>query len=188
MTLCIAAACREEDSKEPRIVACTDARAETGFAGGDVAFKYEWLARPSWQALMSGEVSKAEQMAATFRTLLRPSDLDMDSIFDKLNEASNAHKMLLCDQTVRRRLGISFKRFLEKGEHELTVEVRNRMLYELEEIDFGCTLLTYGFVKGIDFPYIFTIDGSGEVTHRQNFAAIGSGGMVAESVLYQRMN
>ncbi|MEK6288903.1 MAG: hypothetical protein AABO57_24560 [Acidobacteriota bacterium] len=135
---------------------------------------------------MSGQLSKAEEMVATFRTLLRSSDLNVDSIFDKLNEASNAHKTLLCDQTVNRRLGISFKRFLENGEHELTLEVRNRMLYELEEIDFGCTILTYGFLKEMHFPYIFTIDGSGEVTHRQNFAAIGSGGTVAESVLYQR--
>lgn len=182
MTLCMAAACQEKG--ELRIVSWADTRGETGWAGADTAYKYDYAVRPNWPVLMAGELSKAKEFAATCRSVLRAKDFTADNIYDKLNEAATVHKEKLTERLVRKRLGIPFNRFLTKGEKELTSEVRNRTWYAIEELDFGAGLIVFGFIQGV--PHIFSIDGEGEVSRRENFVAIGTGCVTAQSVLYYR--
>lgn len=184
MTLCIAAACRDEQG-ESRIVVCNDTWEQTDSAGGHIADKQDYIG-PGWRCLLAGEISKAEDFAATCRSVLKPREFTYDNIFDKLNEASAKHKEKLAKRFIELRLGISFDRFLKRGEHELTLEARNRALYGLETIDFGCELIVFGFIVDWPVPQIFSIDADGKVSHNQNFAAIGNGAEVAEAVLYQR--
>lgn len=184
MTLGIAAGCWN-NPEEPRIIACTDSRVQTDSAGADIAQKHDFIS-DKWQCLLAGDISKAEDLIATYRSVLESIELTADNVFDKINEASARYKEKLCNRMIEMRLGIPYQRFLENGERELTPEVRNRTLYELESLNFGCELLLFGFIANQPFPYIFSIDDTGDVSHRQNFAAIGSGSVVAEAVLYQR--
>lgn len=183
MTLCMAAIC--DEGVTPRIVIGADARVEVGWAGANVGFKLNWAGQPGWPAMLAGEVSKAEDLLATYRSVLKPKDFNRNNIFDKMNEASCAHKEKLCERHVRARLGISFDRFLTKGEHELSPETRRQVLYELQELNFGCELIILGYIDS-KHPYIFTVDGSGEVTRHQSFASIGTGSIIANATLYQR--
>lgn len=184
MTLCIAAGCMDSPL-EPRIVACTDSRVETDSAGAHIALKHDYIS-DRWQCLLAGDISKAEDLITTLRAVLDPVELTAENVFDKINEASAKHKEKMCKRMIEKRLGISFQRFLVKGEHELTTEARNRTLYELEGLTFGCELILFGFIQDQPFPYIFLIEEDGEVSHRQNFGAIGTGSVVAEASLYQR--
>lgn len=182
MTLCMAARC--VDGNRRLIVTTADQRAEKDWAGGEVGWKFGWAARPGWGALLAGEIGKAEDFLATSRELLNPEEFTSRNIFDKLNEVSCAHKKKLIERHVQMRLGISFERFLTEGEHELTSQVRNQMMYEIERLDFGCSLILFGYIQ--HEPFMFSIDSEGEVTFCQNFSAIGTGAVIAEATLYQR--
>lgn len=183
MTLCIAAVCCEDESRNPRLVFCADKRAEVGWAGGEVGWKIK-IGGINLFALVAGEISKAEDLLATSRDLtlgFRPSVTD--NLFDKFNQISSAHKKKLCERYVEQRLGMDFERFLTKGAKELTSEIRNQVLHRLSELEFGCELLLLGFSD--NDPFIFEINQDGEVQH-DNFGAIGTGSVIAKSILYQR--
>src|ERR1700687_2186219 len=96
MTLCIAAACWEAE-EEPRIIICSETRVESGWAGAKIAHKHAWIT-PHWQALMAGELSKAEDFAATCTETLKAGVFSSENIFDRLNEASAKHKAKLCER------------------------------------------------------------------------------------------
>jgi hypothetical protein len=102
----------------------------------------------------------------------------------KLNEASSAHKRKLCERYVEQRWGITFERFLTRSKSELTAEVRNRIWHDLGELEFDCDLIVVGFTSGI--ACLLGIQSDGEVIRYENFAAIGTGKLIAESVLFQR--
>ena len=182
MTLFIAATCRK--SPGHRIVMCADKRSEVDWAGGNVGWKIGF-ASDNWPVLLAGDESKAVDLINTCREMFKDeSVITYDNVFDKLNEASSAHKQKLCDRYVRQGWGISFERFLTKGEVELTPEVRSRILHDISELKFDCDIIVLGFTQKI--PCIFTIDSDGEVVRYENFTAIGTGSLIAESVLFQR--
>jgi len=173
-----------DEGPERRIVFCADRRAEVGWAGGEVAWKIK-VGGANLFALIAGETSKAEDLLSTSRDLtlgFRPSVTD--NLFDKFNEISSAHKKKLCERFVQKRLGITFERFLANGATELTPEIRNQVLHQLTELDFGCEILLIGFSDAE--PFIFEIDQFGEVIQHDNFGAIGTGAVIAKSILYQR--
>jgi hypothetical protein len=62
---------------------------------------------------------------------------------------------------------------------------------KIKALGLGCDLITCGFAprKYTGHHYtsrIFTIEATGAVCQHNNFATIGSGNVIAESVLYQR--
>src|SRR5438309_827952 len=124
MTLCIAAVCREEIGRAPRIVISADKRSEVAWAGGNVAFKFSW-GSVELAALIAGDESKARDLLITCCEILGAESLTMFNIEQKINQAAAAHKAKLVDRHVRSRAAISFERFLTNGQSELTAEVRN---------------------------------------------------------------
>jgi len=178
----MAAACQEKG--ELRIVTWADTRSEIDWAGANIAHKYDHVAGPHWHSLMAGELSKGKEIAATYRSVLKPEEFTEDNIYDKLNEAACVHKEKLTKQLVRKRLAMSYDRFLTKGEKELTSDVRNRTLYAIEKLEFGADLIVCGFLNGL--PHIYFMGGDAEVIRQENFAAIGTGDVIAQSLLHYR--
>jgi hypothetical protein len=194
MTLCMAAACYDLENDKNYVMTAADRRAEVDWAGGDVAYKYGF-AKKGWPALFAGELSKAEDFLATSRAYFKQDGepLTPDNVLDKFNEVSSLHKEKLCRRWVRQRFGISFERFLVQGNGELPQDVRARAFHEIAQLDFGCDVITFGFIpmerrpgEMVGVPFIIEIDKYGEVHFQQNFAAIGTGSPIALSVLYQR--
>jgi hypothetical protein len=194
MTLCMAAVCYDYDAQTHRIVFAWDKRTENEWAGGDVAFKFAW-AMKNWPALVAGESSKSRELLATLRATFTngPEDLTRVNIFDKFNEVSCAHKEKLSRRYVRQMLAVDFERFLVQGEREFPSDVRARIFHEMGQLEFGGSLLVFGFTKRTNLlgaeviePHIVEIDRYGEVTIHPNFAAIGTGTMIAGATLYQR--
>lgn len=56
MTLCMAAASRE--NSEFRIVAWADTLIESGWAGANIGYKFDFVAAPYWHCLVAGDPSK----------------------------------------------------------------------------------------------------------------------------------
>lgn len=185
MTLCMAAKAYDRDNDNYVIVMTADRHAEVPWAGGNVAFKFSW-GRWNCPAMIAGSTSKAEDFLATCRTTLEhdPDGLTQLNIFDKFNGASNIHKRKLCERYVQQKLGMDFERFLTRGAKELPPDFRARIFHELGEIEFGGEVAVVGFAD--DDAFIVEVDRYGEVEVHQNFAAIGSGSVIAKSTLYQR--
>jgi hypothetical protein len=182
MTLCIAATCRRSSGN--RMVICADKRTEVEWAGGDVGNKVDFMS-VNWAVLFAGDESKALDLINTGREIfMDEGGITLDNVFEKLNEVSSTHKRKLCDRYVRQTWGISFEQFLTKGEAELTPEVRSRVFHDISELKFDCDVTVVGFL--LETPFIFTIHSDGEVVRYENFAAIGTGSLIAESVLFQR--
>ncbi len=67
MTLCVAAACK--DNRRSRIVIATDWRAETPIASGDIQDKLYWIDN-NIAVLIAGTVSRAIELRDTYRQFL----------------------------------------------------------------------------------------------------------------------
>ena len=189
MTLCIAVKCSDWDKKptgiSDRLVCCADDRTEAGFAGGDIAFKYEEIYDGGrlFGMYSARNISKAREFCATCRTTVQAYS-SADDLFVQLNNASAAHKQKLCEQLAQLRFGMSYQRVCERGAGELPESNRSRFFHDLEELDFECELIIFGFINGE--AEIFYIDSKGEVEIEDTFAAIGSGGPIAEGNLFFR--
>jgi hypothetical protein len=183
VTLCIAATgyVGEVSDHQLRIVYGWDAREENQFTGGDVAFKVEIV--KSMIALQSGEESAPEDFLSTCRICL-PDNLHFSNAFDQLNAAVGTHKQKLCQRKAQKKFGIDYDRVLTKGEQELPAETRERFFYDLEKLDPGYEVIIFGF-DGVG-PLIFVVDGYDVRSCSQGFATVGSGAVIAETVLYQR--
>jgi hypothetical protein len=193
MTLCIAAV--SVGSRVPvrdlsfALVSATDSRIETDTAGGNFGCKKKDITEGAdvdcdWQALFADKESAADDFTNTLKTLLNPEEFTPLNVADKLTAGACAFKEKLVNRLVRLRLGISFEDFRARGEHEVAPDVRARIWYEIERLDFECELIVFGFLNGM--PRMYEIDRYGSVARAEHFAAIGTGAVIAESVLYQR--
>lgn len=183
VTLCIAATgfVGDEANRQMKIVFGWDAREENQFTGGDVAFKVEFVG--SLLALQAGEGSAPEDFLATCRSCL-PDNLNFSNAFDHLNAAVGTHKRKLCQRKAQNKFGIDYERVLTNGEQELPADTRERFFYDLEKLDPGYEVIIFGFSGG--GPLIFVVDGYDVRMCTQTFATVGSGAVIAETVLYQR--
>jgi len=188
MTLCIAAASREDGA--PRIVLAADLRVEIGWIGADVGFKLSWLTK-NWPALLAGNVASARELLQTYDSALDGTELTESNLYSELKTPAERHKLALCDHHVRMKLGVSYSEFIQHGKAYFSETVFRDTESEVRALNFDCDLIVCGFPSS-DYaarkhvPRIFTISDNGEVCRHDNFATIGSGSGIANSVLYQR--
>lgn len=189
VTLCIAAV--SIGSRMPprdlsfAMVTVTDERVETDSAGGNFGEKSKAITKDDhWHALFADRVSSAHDFASTLKETLRPERFTDTNLVDKLTEGSVAHKEKLIDRLVRLKFGFSFGHFREHGSSEVPDDVRNRLWYEIEKLDYGCEFIVFGFLSGV--PRMLDINRYGDVERSEHFSAIGTGATVAESSLFAR--
>jgi hypothetical protein len=189
MTLCLTAL--SIGSRTPprdlqfALVTVTDERIETDITGGNFGEKKKNISHDGgWKALWADSEAEADDFANTLKEVLQPETFTPTNIVQKLSEAAAIHKKKLTERYVSLRLGMSFENFRTNGEREVPGDVRNRLWYNIEHLDFGCEMIAFGFLNGM--PVAFKIDRDGNVSRVHHFAAIGSGAKIAESVLYQR--
>jgi hypothetical protein len=189
MTLCIAAASLENG--EPRIVVAFDFRVETDWIGADATFKMSRFTN-KWAVLFAGNVASAREVINVYATALSGIELTDANIYDELRHPAQSHKLMLCEHHVQMKLGMSYTEFVENGKASLSESMFLETEAEIENLNMGCDLIACGFVppdERTDHLYtsrIFTIGARGEVRQHDNFATVGSGGVIAESAFFQR--
>jgi hypothetical protein len=186
VTVCIAAACKEND--ESRIVICADRKIGTWMAGAEVGFKFKWATR-NWPALVAGELRRAEELLATCESYLSTVNLNRQNVFDEIKKPILMQKEKLADEYVRGKFGFSYDHLRTHGKKELPASLLYETFSAIKELELGCQLLIVGFLshgRVKNLPHLFVVERDFSVAHYSLFAAIGTGGVIAESALYQR--
>lgn len=186
MTVCIAATCKE--GKEPRIVVCADKKIGTWLAGAEVGFKFSW-ATHNWPVLFAGELRRAQELIATCDSYLTAVNLNRNNVFDEIKKPVLMQKEKLADEYVRGKFGFSYEHLRTHGKKELPASLLYETFSAVKELELSCELLIVGCLDHgavRNEPLIFVVGRDFSVAHHSLFAAIGTGGVVAESALYQR--
>jgi hypothetical protein len=177
----MAAICLEDG--EGRIVLCVDERIESNHAGGNIGFKIS-VAGPQLAALYAGDPSQAEDFLATSRTVFDSNPLSRNTVYDILNGVVSTHREKIYERHLRNSLGVSYDRFLTRGETEIDGKTRNEIFTELRDLDFGCELIIIGFISEREF--MFYVSNHGAISRIHDFITIGSGSVIADSLLFLR--
>ena len=187
MTLCIAAACLEGD--EPRIVLCSDEMVSTGVASSQTESKREEL--PSFVAMFAGTIPEARELLSAYRNHLAENvsggALSVQEWLERLREPLRLHKRRQIDHLVRRRLGLTYAEFLERGD-QIDSGLRSGIFGHIDSLTIEVDLLFAGFASGGKFherSRIFRARME-EVEIHKNFACIGIGAEAAEQALHRR--
>jgi 20S proteasome alpha/beta subunit len=136
--------------------------------------------------LLSGDLSRAKELTELCREFINKATAGNDEwgIISVLQNAAKEQKRRLADEYIGARLGISYAEFLDSGKSKLPDDLFRDLITDVKDIQLGCTLLIVDF--SLDEPSLFRIHDSGNVEQCDNFAAIGSGIYIAESLLSLR--
>jgi 20S proteasome alpha/beta subunit len=190
MTLCVAAACQERG--KPRIVIATDWKAGIQIATAEIQDKLFWI-DDNIPVLVAGTVSRARELVDTYRQYFKVRKgstdtlkIDPHNIIDSFKQPIAAYKAKRANEYVSLKFGIDYETFrVAAGKDEIPSIVTTQTFHEISQIELGCSLILVTFLGSTD-TCIYRIDDDGEVESCDNFAAIGTGSIIAQSALYHR--
>jgi hypothetical protein len=99
-----------------------------------------------------------------------------DSLTQRKNEKA--------DELVRGRYGISYSDFLGMGKEKFPPDEFRRDFIEIGALELGAEFIIAGFANG--FPFLLEADTFGKTKARDDFAVVGSGASLAQSVMMHR--
>ena len=189
MTLCVAAACIEDDA--PRVVIGTDWRVEGALAAGaEIQEKLYWINDDIF-VLIAGKVTRAIELRDVYRDILRRMEKNNDpltkfNIRRWIRQAPKLyHKHRVDDEVGGMMGGLTFQEFLGSvSRKEIPDTIAGPVFRRVERTEIGCSLIVVAYVDGAF--YIFRVDPDGDVDECDNFAAIGEGIGIADGWLYFR--
>jgi len=190
VTLCVAAECRRYKGFFSAVVFATDFQVEGQTARADIGVKVAEIGQEFYPILLAGTQTRAVELACEINTVVHKtaSPLGHDYVPPAwstiLNEAILRQKHRIANEIIVGRFGISYDELLKIGREHFPPDVYRDTISEISRTSLDCWLLVIAFSQ--PQPTIFRISDSGMVETCQNFAAIGSGLYLAESVLFQR--
>ena len=186
MTICIAAICDEAPGPhKSQIVSCTDWRASSILGKTDKALKRIAILPDNWFCLIAGIEAEIKAMIPIMRRLMFESmPVNETNIVTLLRQSVRERKIDKADEFCGGRWGVTFDEF-KKGKGSFPEDVYRENLQEIGRIMVGAEFIVAGFDSN-RFAMLIEVQGSGEVNIRENFAAIGEGRLLAESVLMHR--
>jgi hypothetical protein len=187
MTLCIAALCSVdgETAATHAVVSC-DSRIETDFVGADLHYKLAPLT-DRWSALFAGEEDAAAELLSEYRGLLKTEEANLTEANARTILVGPANKVRerRAERCTQQRLAVSYNYFLTHAKQQLPEETHKQILAEILRQEVDADLLLVGPI-GNELA-VFQYDGEEHSIARvYDFAAIGSGDMIAEANLFQR--
>ena len=188
--LSIAAAC--QDRGKARIVIATERRVGATTATSEDADELCWL-NDNVPVLIAGTVHRAVELRDTIADYLdqyyqqnpEPWSVTEYQVTNLIKRPVAMFKRQLAGEHTSLKFGLGYEEFKSSvSRQQIDALVANQTMQEISNIQLGCWLILTFFWEGK--PKIYRIDTFGRVELCENFAAIGTGATVAESVLYQR--
>jgi hypothetical protein len=197
MTLCIAATCLDGD--EPKIVMCTDWRAEYPSVGSHENADKLTFIKDGWPVLLSGEGPSEHGLVTTYQKELKNVELTQANVYEQLKAPMHKRKQILADDFLKQTLTMSLRDFLDKGKTLLPDDYYRQRAEEVERIRLGASIIICGFVDTYDYvekkmergAVIASVDDEFLSPDKifamhEDFTAIGSGAGSAIGVLCRR--
>ncbi len=184
MTLCIAAKCSYQD--ENAIIMSSDWRIEDDASGSQTALKQGCLA-PGWWFMYAGIQARAVELVISIKDYLKDHPLGPGAISLTIRESLRKHREKMADELIHSQIARSYQWLLEEGHSVLPSDYCSQLIRYVADIRLEAQLIVCGFCD--NDPVIFLIDetrGAPIAGPIENFAAIGSGSLIALSVLHQR--
>lgn len=187
MTLCIAAPCMDE--KDNRcIVVASDWKAELGeYTGAEIQNKLYWLWESSWPVLIAGTASDALDLIATFRSSFNRKGITEENARDRIMEALLLHKQKFTEEYIHAHTNLSFEYFRDNKD-KIDPSIWSKVWGNIGKIKADCDLILCSFAARV--PIMFQVSGNFSmmpevslVIREENFLTIGSGSVIANSML-----
>jgi hypothetical protein len=159
------------------MVIATDYEQENEMVGAEIQSKVTQLDN-GYFFLSAGTHTRAVEFIAVCSGMISGSS--NGSFYDLLRRAVTTQKSNLAAEYVSGQLGISYSEFLDHGRERIPEEIFRDMVNSVRSITLGCSLLAVDFSS--DEPSIYRIQESGMIEMCDNFAAVGTGLYIAESV------
>jgi ATP-dependent protease HslVU (ClpYQ) peptidase subunit len=187
MTLCVAAPCIDE--KDNRcIVVASDWKQELGeYTGAEIQNKLYWLWEGAWPVLIAGTASDALDLIATFRRSFNRKGITEDNARDRIMEALLEYKRKFTEDYVQAATNLPFSHFKD-NQDKIAPDTWKEVWRNVGKIKADCVMIMCSFVAGV--PLMFQVSGKFSdlpeeklVLQEENFLTIGSGSVIANSML-----
>jgi len=189
MTVCIAARCFVKETNSQYIVTVSDTKLTTGSYSKEMATLKLRNLSSTWKCLIAGKFAQSGPVIdKIIGAMSREMNLTDSRVRAICTEALIAENGRLAEEGVLSRYGLTMDTFL-KSRESLGEGIFERLWSEIGATRFECDLLVCGFDG--THAHIFvatnpTSDNASFITDFDypGFAAIGTGGYLAESTLY----
>jgi hypothetical protein len=182
MTVCIAATC--EMGVHGKIVLCTDWKLSEPLGSAEIKFKQRNLA-PSWILLTAGDEPDINVMYRALRTRFCAQDtIDETNAVELVRNVIAEQKRIKADEYTRSKYGLSYDDFLNIGKDKLPSELYREAMTEIRDMRIETECIVAEIANG--FPMLIKTDNAGRTTIREDFAVVGEGGYLAQTVLLYR--
>lgn len=188
MTVCIAAVC-DNGSDDPKIILCTDNLVSSALGSAETMLKTRMLGK-NWNCLTAGDESDLLGFSASLAKKFRHVTIREKKTIDETNAGELVRQVLMemkkqkADDIVRADYAISYEELLANGKARFPEEIfRDAMLtVRAAHVDAQC--IVAGFADG--FPLLLQTERNGRVAVHEEFAAVGEGAYLAQSILLHR--
>lgn len=188
MTISIVAIC-ESGSDDPKVIHCSDQQVSTVVGKAETALKFRFL-KGGWAASVAGEGSAIK---AAFRLItdgflkagVSGKGIDEGEALQIVRKALADRKRELSEEYTQGHYALSFDEFMASAKAKFPDEEFRRAMIEIRSIDLGAEFILCGYPN--TFPFLIVTDRNGTTSTPDNFAVIGKGAALAQTVLLHRM-
>lgn len=182
MTVCIAAACRDND--EEKIVLCTDRKSNSVLGAAETARKTVWLPN-KWRCLTAGTEADIIALTRLYKLEFKnKNNLEAETIDATIKRPLHVRKLNLAEEYVRRRFAISYDEFIKFGKERLPLEVFFDATQNIAQLELDAELILAGFIG--KHAEIYYTDSKGVARAAYHFAVVGEGEYIASASLLRR--
>lgn len=189
MTLCIAAACRHDGQSS--VVTCADWQ----ITGPQLAAEDYYKLRHYRNAtvMISGELAAADDFCCDLHEAIKDfegiaqADGDLDQrvgrYVERLRRAARERKRVHAEHQIAMKYGLSLDRFYKKTARQMPKRLYDKIVDEIREVQLAVyTIVIY---SGDSQLLILRTGPRGGIFRERNYTAIGSGALIANTVLCQ---
>lgn len=189
MTLCIAAACRHDG--QSAVVTCADWQ----ITGPQLAAEdyYKLRHYPNATIMISGELAAADDFCFDLQDAIKdcnviaqaegPLEQRISRYLERLRRAARERKRARAEHQISMKYGLSLDRFYKKASRLMPKRLYEKIIEEIEEVKLDVyTIVIY---SGDTQLLILRTGPRGGVFWDRNYTAIGSGALIANTVLCQ---
>jgi 20S proteasome alpha/beta subunit len=189
MTVCIAAACQSEG--KGRIILCTDWKISGALGSAETKLKMRNFGQ-MWLCLTAGSEPDINAIIKIFRdefTKLEVAKATIDDVAAvTLTRATLAQrKRDKVNELTQAQYALSYDDFLSFGKDKLPSDLHREALLSIRDLKLGTDCILAGF-EPAGFSHLIRADSDGRVSVHEEFAVVGEGGYLAQSVLLHRQH